>query len=217
MKNLNRILFLVLLIEVSMLYVQSSFALFSDTSASTANTFTASTEFAVASPTLTPTPTGGIVLNEIFEASNNAEEWIELYNKSDSPVDVSGWKIADDDSGGTDIFPTVSPIPADGYGVIVTSNTTVSIPISAISINLDSTTIGGSGLNSEGEPLYLRNTTDIVVDSMSYGNSTLVFPTPPAAPSPTQSIARIPNGEDTNSASNWTLDNSPTLGTVNSL
>lgn len=211
MKNLNRILFFVLLIEASLLYIQSSSAYFSDSAVSSANTFTASTEFAVASPT----PTPQIVINEVASGGNNDSEWIELYNRSDSEVDVSNWKIADDE--GSDDLPSVSPIPAGGFGVIKTSDSSLVVPVSAISIVLTATTIGGSGLNANGEPIYLRNASNFEVDSMSYGDNSSIFPTPPGAPTSSQSLIRDPNGIDTDTASDWKLDSSPSIGIANSL
>ena len=112
-------------------------------------------------------------------------------------------------------MPTVTPIPAGGYAVIIGSTSTVSgIPSSAITIQLTNATIG-SGLNNGGDAVFLKNPTSTTIDSMSYGDNTTIFPTPPTTPGSDQSVARIPNGTDTNSASDWALDTSPTIGEVN--
>ena len=192
-----------------------SFSYFSDSAVSDGNVFAASAEFPT-TPTPTTTPPVSIVINEVFEASNNMDEWIELYNPSNSPIAISGWKIADALT--SDTFPTVSPIPSNGYAVIVGQNSNVptSIPSTAITIELGNVPIG-SGLNSDGDAVYLRNNSDVLFDQMSYGDNSDVFPTPPPVPSPTQSLSRIPNGTDTNSSADWQLDSSPTIGTENSL
>lgn len=60
-----------------------------------------------------------IVINEIMYGApgTSAEEWIELHNRSASPVDVSGWQFTD----GTSVtFPAgTPPIPAGGYALVV--------------------------------------------------------------------------------------------------
>src|SRR3989344_610349 len=105
MKILNRILFIFLLIEASLLYIQSTKAFFSDTAASSNNTFTASLEFASPTPTPsntptpTPTPTtgpGDIVINELMWPGSTkgvSDEWIELRNMTDRSIDISGWQL----------------------------------------------------------------------------------------------------------------------------
>jgi hypothetical protein len=60
-----------------------------------------------------------IVINEImFNAPGDSpEEWVELYNRGGSPVDVSGWQFTD---GITYEFPAgTPPIPAGGFAVVV--------------------------------------------------------------------------------------------------
>ncbi len=60
-----------------------------------------------------------IVINEIMynAPSPSPEQWVELYNRGTSPVDVSGWKFTD---GITYEFPAATPpIPAGGYALVV--------------------------------------------------------------------------------------------------
>ncbi len=60
-----------------------------------------------------------IVINEIMSSAPNAslEQWVEIYNRGASAVDVSGWKFAD---GISYEFPANTPvIPGGGYAVIV--------------------------------------------------------------------------------------------------
>src|SRR5690242_19241905 len=71
-----------------------------------------------------------IVINEIvedeqdFESTDTADtrEFVELYNSSSSPVDISGWTLGglniDDSVGPVDVIPGGSMIPAHGYFVI---------------------------------------------------------------------------------------------------
>jgi len=227
----------VLLVELVLLSIQKSQAFFTDTALSTANSFTAANEFPTSvppssTPTLTdtptpsltptptssptPTPTPNILINELSSAGSSSQnEWIEIFNRTGSSIDVSGWKIADATS--FDSIPSVSPIPANGYGVIITDESTVLglIPSSAITIQLQSSDIG-SGLNNTGDAVYLRNSTNFEVDSMSYGNNSTIFsgiPTPGVG----QSLIRDPNGTDSDTSSDWKLDSSPSIGEANSL
>lgn len=39
-----------------------------------------------------------VVINEIYPSPSSGSEWVELYNPTGSPVDVTGWTIADTDS-----------------------------------------------------------------------------------------------------------------------
>ena len=43
------------------------------------------------------------------------EQWIELYNRSASPVDVSGWEFSE---GVSYTFPAGTTIPAGGFAVV---------------------------------------------------------------------------------------------------
>ena len=65
-----------------------------------------------------------IVINEIYCDGNgyyDGSEFIELYNPTDAPIDVSGWVLCgveyDQACGGEDLwqFPAGPPIPPDGY------------------------------------------------------------------------------------------------------
>jgi len=188
---------------------------FSDQAASTSNTFTAAAEFPTqiptSAPTSIPTPTLHLVINEVFEASTNDNEWVEIFNPTSSDVNLNGWTVSDALS--SDPLPTGFLLPAGGYGVIVTNNTIVTPPGSSITLQLNNATIG-DGLTGTGDLVSISDGSSNV-DEVSYGDNTSIFTLP--EPNPTQSLSRIPNGQDTDSASDWQLDDSPTLGTANSL
>lgn len=204
---------LILTIACIVLFIYRTQSYYSDTAVSSSSVFSVAAEFPQTSPTPSPFPT--ILINEISSAGTSSGEWVELYNPNLSDINISGWKIADNSS--DDLIPDISPIPGQGYSVIVTSNTVVSgIPPSAITIILSSGAIG-TGLNNDGDAVFLKNPSDAVIDQMSYGNSTAVFPTPPPYPLLGGSLSRIPNGTDTNTAADWLIDSSPTVGTANSL
>jgi len=113
-----------------------------------------------------------VVLNEIFSKGSDTNlDWIEIYNGSAEQVDVSGYKIYDSaGQAGTKTkkeFPAGTVIPANGFFVIVTDDTSAS----------------GFGLSSSGEEVWLEDATGAVIDNV-------VFPTLQA----TQTYGRIPDG-----------------------
>ncbi len=63
-----------------------------------------------------------IVINEINYKSNDsfdANDWIELYNPNDAPINVSNWQLKDDNDENSFTFPEETSIAAKGYLVIV--------------------------------------------------------------------------------------------------
>ncbi len=68
-----------------------------------------------------------ILINEVFPAPSSGPEWVELYNTSDSAVDVSGWRIDDDTPGGTQ-----TTIPA---GSIIAPHTVLAVAITTAILN----------------------------------------------------------------------------------
>ncbi len=65
---------------------------------------------------------GKIVINEIMYKSppgeNDSKDWIELYNADDYDINISGWKIKDDDDSHIFIFDQETNIKSDEYMVI---------------------------------------------------------------------------------------------------
>ncbi|MCX7875472.1 MAG: lamin tail domain-containing protein [Melioribacteraceae bacterium] len=132
-----------------------------------------------------------IKMNEIYSRGTTADpDWIEIYNNSNSEVDISGYKIYDNGgSGGTKPkmeFPSGAKIPAKGFYVIVTDIPTTTNP-------------AGFGLSSTGEKVWLEDKSGAVID-------TVTFP----AMAEGQSYVRFPNG------SAWKLQSPLTKGLSNS-
>ena len=132
-----------------------------------------------------------IKINEIYSRGVvDAPDWIEIYNASSFPVDISAYKIYDTGGqGGTKpkmTFPANTIIPAKGYYVIVTDILLTVNP-------------AGFGLSSGGEEVWLENGTGTVIDDV-------VFP----AMDVTQTYSRIPDGSAT-----WALTSSITKSAAN--
>lgn len=127
-------------------------------------------------------------MNEIYSrGTTEAPDWIEIYNSSAAPVDITGFKIYD--SGGMTgtkpkkEFPAGSIIPANGFLVIVTDDTTAS----------------GFGLSSGGEKVWIEDAAGLLLDSVAF-----------TAMTETQSYGRYPDGSPF-----WQLLNTITRGSAN--
>ncbi|MFY0627338.1 MAG: CotH kinase family protein [Reichenbachiella sp.] len=62
-----------------------------------------------------------IVINEILYSSpieSEIEDWVELFNVRNTPVDVSGWELKDEDDEHGFIFPENTVIASNGYLVV---------------------------------------------------------------------------------------------------
>lgn len=218
----NQIIFLTFsLLIIGFLTYKFSFSYFSDSAQSTNNILSASATFPTASPTVTntPTPTPGInhlIINEVSSFDDFKKDWIELYNPTGSTISVFNFQI--EDNNGIDDLPNVS-IPAGGYGVIKgNASSTVIIPGSATTIEITNSKIGGDALDDAGDKIILRDATvsHNIIDQMSYGTDPSgIFPTPPLAPGSGQSLTRSPNGTDTNTAADWVVNSSPSIGVAN--
>lgn len=93
---------------------RTSKAFFSDPASSISNTFAASTSFP------TPTPSApSVVISEIqIRGSDSGHDFIELYNLTDSPIDLSGWQVKKRNVEGEEstlVSISAGTIPAHGY------------------------------------------------------------------------------------------------------
>ncbi|MDP2741070.1 MAG: helix-hairpin-helix domain-containing protein [bacterium] len=78
-----------------------------------------------------PTYPKGIVFNEVLpspEGADDTEEWIEVFNKNNFEVDLSGWKIQDIKGAITTyIFPKNTKITSQGYLVFKRPETKITL------------------------------------------------------------------------------------------
>jgi hypothetical protein len=134
-----------------------------------------------------------VKMNEIYARGVAGNlDWIEIFNPSSSPVNISTYKIYD--SGGESgskpkkPFPNGTIIPAKGFYVIITD--TASFPGD----------LSGFGLSSSGEKVWLQDSvTGTVIDTITFG----------ATSTATQSYGRGPDG------GTWTILNTITRSTSN--
>ena len=104
---------------------------------------------------------GDVVINEVAwmgTDDSSSDEWIELYNNTDSAIDLTGWTM-EDDGGVIDMSFSGVTIPARCYIVIVNSSdnfTDVTMDIVDSSI----------GLSNTGEQLVLKDNIGSVIDTV---------------------------------------------------
>ncbi|MFC1650028.1 lamin tail domain-containing protein [Candidatus Latescibacterota bacterium] len=141
-----------------------------------------------------------IVINEINYNSSNTfdpEDWVELYNAYDVPVDISGWVFKDGNDANSFVIPDGSIIPADGY-FILSSN--------ALKFHDEFKDVEyfagdfGFGLSNAGDTIRLYNSRGILVDSLMFDDEGL-WPVEPDGSGTTLSL-RNPVLDNSLSA-NW--------------
>lgn len=168
-----------------------------------------------------PTPPPHVVVNEVFtNGGNTGSNWkgqfIELYNQSDTAVDINGWSLTD--VSGPNTISTALTIPAHTYVVVVGNQYNgPDVPSSATKIVLSTQKIGSNGLDGIGDFVQLKNGA-IIIDQMSYGtgvNGISVFNPAPASPTSSQSVYRHPNGADTDTINDWFTNSPTTVGITN--
>lgn len=128
----------------------------------------------------TLTVSGNLVINE-FMASNEAtvtdsideyDDWIELYNNTDSEISLNGYFLSDDgDETSKWTFPDTT-ISANGYLIIWADKDETQVGLHA-----------NFKLSSSGETIYLSNSDTTIIDEIYFTEQTTDF-----------STGRFPNG-----------------------
>lgn len=160
----------------------------------------------------------GFRINKVYydvgsdRGKDSANEWVEIYNQTDQSLDMTGWQICDNNE--CDTLASTSPImiPAKGFGVITASSTTWNYWVLAnnvVPILLSDTQIGG-GLANSGDKLILKRPDGVVVDEMNWQTNTDIWNPGATDVAKGHTLARKPNGYDTNQASDF-VDLAPPL------
>ena len=112
-----------------------------------------------------------LVINEINYNSSpsfDTEDWIELYNPIENNIDLSGWKIRDNNQSNAFIFPDGSQISGKGYLVVCRDT----IKFNSLQLNINN--VYGNfdfGLSSDSDMILLFDADDNLIDSISYESS----------------------------------------------
>ncbi len=159
--------------------------------------------------------TDHLVINEVYydigsgKGSDPENEWLEIYNPTNSAVNISNWKICDNNN--CDIIPITDPIPAKGFAIASGTLSTFdhwTIPSGVIKIDLPGSKIGGNGLQNWGDKVILKDAANREIDSMSYGLGSTTTTSGNG-----KSLVRILKGYDTDLADDWIINASPNPGT----
>ena len=144
-----------------------------------------------------------VVINE-FCANGDAltdddGEWIELYNYSDTAVDISGFVVSDNPApnGGAEgsfIIPSGTTLNAKSF-YLCANNLAVFAGLYPSTPDIEYGAIdAGLLLSNTGDDIYLFNADSINIDIVYYGN---VGINPVTAPAESLSAVRSPDGKDT--------------------
>jgi hypothetical protein len=157
-------------------------------------------------------PAGGaLLLSEIMSdpdvrGDNNLNEWVEVYNPSDAPVDLAGWTIADRSRG--NVLPSLV-VPPGEYAIIAARET--ELPTDALVVRAPGGRIG-FGLRNAGDAVLLYAPDGTLVDAMSYGDIDIYGPDQPPAPPKGETLGRDVESADPGP---WRLTLRPTPGEAN--
>ncbi|MFC1537854.1 CotH kinase family protein [Candidatus Latescibacterota bacterium] len=142
-----------------------------------------------------------VLINEInynSSAEFDPEDWVELYNAYDNPIDISGWTFKDENDANAFIIPEGTIIPKDGYYVLARDADKFSTAFPGVK---NFTGSFNFGLNNAGEHIRLFDTHGTVVDSLTFDDEE-PWPLAPDGAGPTLEL--INTVFDNSMATNWT-------------
>ena len=143
-----------------------------------------------------------LVINEIMYAPlNNEPEWIEIFNRCNSSLNLNNWSLSDAST-------TIKIIKEDkllepGNYIIVSKDSSIfnfyAIPCEVLVTNLPS-------LNNSGDQVIIKDSSGMLIDSLEYFSSWGENLTG-------KSIERISITEESNDEENWKISESKFNGT----
>lgn len=160
--------------------------------------------------------TDHLVINEVYYDAVNEpdEEWVEIYNPTNAALDLSGYKIGDEETkgGGEGMyqFPINSIIEKKSYLVIANKavnffnlygvNPSFGLSESESAVpNLSKYSFWANGsisLSNTGDEILLLDSSDQAIDVLVYGNGNYPGIIPSPKVSQGQSLERQPKGQD---------------------
>jgi hypothetical protein len=151
-----------------------------------------------------------IVINEINYKSSkdhNSGDWIELYNREDHNVNISGWIIKDDSLSAGYIIPENTILKSNSYLVVCEDKTKFRTVYNS-NINI----IGNLpfGLSKSEDSIKLYNIQEALIDEVNYDNNW------PDAKANGKTLSLIDPASDNSISTNWiAADNYGTPGNKN--
>jgi hypothetical protein len=108
------------------------------------------------------TVSADVQITEVMYDPKAGGEWVEIYNPSDSPVDLKGWKLFD----GTNHNISVSAVvPAGGYLILADDKNSFISAFNDVSITIIDIV---TSMNNDGDTVILRNPSNVDVSTVSY-------------------------------------------------
>lgn len=138
---------------------------------------------------------GSVIINELMYnpvSGNQLDEYIELYNTTGSPIDISGWSFS---AGVTFTFAPATTIPANGYFLISPS---AGSTLSTYGISISQVYTGA--LSNGGEAITLVDETLQTIDTVTYDD---VSPWPESSDGSGPSLELKDPNTDNTVATNW--------------
>jgi MYXO-CTERM domain-containing protein len=150
---------------------------------------------------------GDVVINEVAWSGSVAaagDEWIELYNNTDQPVDLDGWMIVDDQGYASETTYPISAsdcaggdctIPARGFFLIELDDAAVS--------DMDADLqVAALALDDPGDSLTLTDDQDTVIDFLDCAEESGGWYAGASTPEPL-SMERVDPAAGGDTAANW--------------
>lgn len=153
-----------------------------------------------------------VIINEINYNSSgdfNSGDWVEIHNRQNDPVDLSGWKLKDNNPENEYVFPLGTIIPSSGYLVICED---ISSFVSKFHYLIHFRGNTGFGFNDEDEVIKLLDSNNKPVDSVHYTNK---YPWPEIAEGKGYSLMLKMPDLNNDLAENWTRSLKGTPGSRN--
>jgi cardiolipin synthase len=179
---------------------------------------------------LTAETPSSLLINEVMchpTDNENTNEWIELYNPTSEPIDITGWTIGDEKE--TDTLQAegahgdgTTVIPPGGYALITDEGTTVyetfTVAENAIRLSVDDSTLCGYGLNNQKEKIVLIDEAGTIIDAIEWGEDYDDVPGSPASiPSKGTSLIRYQALDNDDSSLDFIESTTSTPGSENIL
>jgi phosphatidylserine/phosphatidylglycerophosphate/cardiolipin synthase-like enzyme len=169
-----------------------------------------------------------LLINEVMyhpTENEGTNEWIELYNPTSEPIDVTGWTLTDEKEtdqlqADTDHGDGTTVVPPGGYALITDKGTTVydvfTVAENAIRLSVDDSTLCGYGLNNDQEKILVKDLTGTPIDAIEWGAD---YDEVPGIPAPLvakgSSLARSQDTDMDDSSLDFIESTTPTPGSVN--
>lgn len=173
MGKFNKLLILLFMVFIGFMSYRTTLGFLTDTETSTGNTFTAASSFGSPTPSPTPSPsTDHLVISEVqIRGANANQDFVEIYNPTNSTVDLNGWQIQKKTSSGTIsslvLIGSGKSIPAHGFFLWANDQSGFSTSVGA--------DVSNSNNLSENNSIALEDSSNVIVDRVGWGNGTNQF------------------------------------------